>query len=350
MDNISAIHTLQKLPNNQPTQIKQENWDLIYIINNLLKNKKITYTIHKTKSHSKKPNTPHNLADSLAKKGCCQPKIELNLNYLISTPYFSWYNNIISIPIRKLTKIFHTLHTLNHFLQIKKLQNNPTFNIQLFFTILNSQNYNAKLYTLRIKIILDNLPTMLNLNIRYPHLYLTPNCVQCNQPENISHIISCYKAPWQLPNILKNYINQTIENLNLTNFQPLQIQQIQQLLINTNNTSEISLQILTTISGTIDQQIFNQIHSILHKHTQIFFINLSNNLLNWFITEIWTPRNQTQHTWECARNITFKSKRTKTYFPKSTIHHTTTATFNYNIDQHIHKLLYQNFTIYSCFN
>jgi len=250
------ITTLQNLLNNQLIQIKQKNWDLIYIINNLLKTKKITYTIHKIKSYHKKPNSSHNLANKLAKEGCLQSEITLNYDLLIPILYFSWYNNIISIPIRKLTKIFYTIYTLNHFFQLKKLENYSKFNIQLFFNILNSQNYNTNIYTLCIKIILDNLPTMINLNIRYPHLYLTPNCVQCNQPENTLHTINCNNTSWQLSNIFKNYIIQTIESLNPNNTQLSQIQQVQQLFTNTNNSSELPLQILTIIFKIINQQLY----------------------------------------------------------------------------------------------
>ena len=67
MDNISAIHSLKKLPYTLYTQIKNENWDILHIINFLLKNKNISLSLHKIKSHLK--NFFHRNADLLDKRG-----------------------------------------------------------------------------------------------------------------------------------------------------------------------------------------------------------------------------------------------------------------------------------------
>src|SRR5207244_4239234 len=77
LDNLSAIHILKNnLPYNHPTQTKINNWDIIHILNYLIKKKNIQFTTHKTKSHSK--NSFHNIADSLAKQGTNKIEIQLN--------------------------------------------------------------------------------------------------------------------------------------------------------------------------------------------------------------------------------------------------------------------------------
>ena len=77
MDNLSALQTLKNLPYNNNTQIKQLNWDIIHIINSLIKSKNISYTFHKIKSHSK--NTFHNIVDKLAKQGTHKLLLTINL-------------------------------------------------------------------------------------------------------------------------------------------------------------------------------------------------------------------------------------------------------------------------------
>ena len=57
------------------------------------------------------------------------------------------------------------------------------------FKILNSLKNNSQKYSFHIKILTNNLPTMQNLNIRYPYLYTTSNCIQCLNTENTKHIL-----------------------------------------------------------------------------------------------------------------------------------------------------------------
>src|SRR5439155_16066987 len=111
------------------------------------------------------------------------------------------------------TKYFYHLKYVNSvqiFFQLKTFRNLQLFNILQLTNIINSQNDNPKLYSFRNKIILNNLPTMANLNTRYPNLYLTPNCAFCNQYENTYHILSCTLHSINLYEILHNQITNTL--------------------------------------------------------------------------------------------------------------------------------------------
>jgi ribonuclease HI len=88
LDSLSTIQTLtNSIPYNHNSQTKQNNWDIIHILNYLTKLKNINYTTHKVKSHSN--NTLHNIADALAKQGACKTELKINLDYLYLPTFFT---------------------------------------------------------------------------------------------------------------------------------------------------------------------------------------------------------------------------------------------------------------------
>src|ERR1051326_9136051 len=84
------------------------------------------------------------------------------------------------------------------------------------FKILNSQKNNSLKYSFRTKILTNNLPTMQNLNIRYPYLYTTSNCTQCLNTENTLHILVCKKNNPNIHQSLINIINNLFNSLKIT--------------------------------------------------------------------------------------------------------------------------------------
>jgi exonuclease III/ribonuclease HI len=343
MDNLSAIQAIKKLPYTHPTQIKNENWDILHIINYLLKNKNITLILHKIKSHSK--NSLHQNADLLAKRGTNHQPLILNLNFFNPPIFFSWHNYLIPTQIRKFCKNIILTETINHFLQLRNINNIPQFDLNLFFNIINSQNLNLYLYSFRLKILLNNLPTVANLNLRLPLIYLTPNCSRCNSPENLSHLLQCSQTQ-NLTQTLIQSLTQILSLLNINNISPQDLLSI--ILPQQNNNSHTNT-ILYLIQGTFPTHITTQLHSLLLKKTSTFCIQLSNSLLEWFNQKIWQPRNTYQHNWETLRNITNKSKRTKkTYTLNLTItsiQRQNPTIFNNNIDTNIQKWFIQNYPI-----
>ena len=57
---------------------------------------------------------------------------------------------------------------------------------------------------------------MQNLNIHYPLLYTTPNCVHCQLIEDIPHLLTCSKQNFNLKQILYSLTTNTIQQLNIS--------------------------------------------------------------------------------------------------------------------------------------
>jgi ribonuclease HI len=88
LDSLSTIQTLTySIPYNHNSQTKQNNWDIIHILNFLTKHKNINYITHKVKSYSN--NTLHNIIDTLAKHGANKTEFKLNLNYFYLPTFFT---------------------------------------------------------------------------------------------------------------------------------------------------------------------------------------------------------------------------------------------------------------------
>src|SRR5260364_62136 len=98
-----------------------------------------------------------------------------------------------------------------------KFFNNYTLDINwnLTFKILKYLEYNSSLYSFYIKILTNNLPTMQNLNIRYPNLYTTNQCCKCSSIEDTLHILLCSKNTENIQQSLTNIINNTLQQSQL---------------------------------------------------------------------------------------------------------------------------------------
>jgi len=143
--------------------------------------------LHKIKSHS--TNSFHNQADSLAKHGTKKPILKLDISKFNLPNYFSWNNYLIPFKIRTFIKSITTIHELINWSALKFFQNIPNIKWDLNFKIINSLKNNLQKYSFCTKILTNNLPTMQNLNIRYPHLYTTSNCSRCSHTEDSLHLL-----------------------------------------------------------------------------------------------------------------------------------------------------------------
>ena len=150
---------------------------------------------------------------------------------------------------------------------------------------------------------------MRNLNLHYPLLYTTLNCISCQMLEDIPHLLTCSKQNHNIQQILLLEITNTTQQLNISSNSPNEIYSI--ILQHFNTSPHISF--LNLLQGLIPISLYSNIKTLLHKSTTTFFITLSNNSLNSFHQQIWLPRNTLQHQWENAHNITNKSKHSKIY-------------------------------------
>ncbi|CAG8769062.1 4098_t:CDS:1, partial [Ambispora leptoticha] len=152
--------------------IQNQNWDIILIIHEIKRTKNITFTLHKIKSRS---NALQNQADLLAKRGSNKTILEISHNYINLPTHFLWKDYLIPFKARAFIKNTFTIKELYTWSLLKIFKDLSEIEWTTCFEILNSIAHNPSKYTFRTKILTDNLPTMENLNIRYPYLYPTPN-------------------------------------------------------------------------------------------------------------------------------------------------------------------------------
>ena len=346
-DSLITIKNLLNPPSSKLTQLK--NWDIIFIINSIKSTKNISINFSKVKSHSTNPL--HNQADLLAKQGSTKPLLTISYTYFNLPIHFSWNNHTITLKARSFIKNIITIQELISWSSLK-LFNNYTLDINwnLTFKILNTLENNSHKYSFYIKILANNLPTMQNLNIRYPNLYTTNKCCKCPQIEDSLHLLLCSKNTGNIQQSLINITTNTLQQLHITSIQPtLLLNTLSLPTTNSLNTQYNSL--IPIILGIYPRTIYQNIKTLLKKQTEPTLINLSNNLLHWFYHEIWFKRNTFQHQWESARNITPKTKRTKFSTPLLTNQINLQSSNLQPIDPHdaIEKWYLQGFSLTTCF-
>jgi hypothetical protein len=220
----------------------------------------------------------------------------------------------------------------------------------LTFKFLNSLEYDSHKYSFYIKILTNNLPTMQNLNVRYPNLYTTNKCCKCPLIEDSLHILLCSKNTENIQQSLINITTNTLQQLQITSIQPTTL--LNTLQLSANNLSNMQYNsLIPTILGIYPKTIFQNTKTLTKKQTEPILIKFSNNLLHWFYHEIWFQRNSFQHQWEIARNITPKIKRTKFSTPILTNQTNLNRSHLQLIDPHdaIEKWYLQGFSLTTCF-
>ena len=190
---------------------------------------------------------------------------------------------------------------------------------------------------------------MQNLNIRYPSLYTTNKCCKCSLIEDTLHILLCSKNMETIQQSLINITNNTLHQLQLNIPSTILLNSL--LLITTNSPNIQPDLLLPTILGIFSKSIYQNIKTLLNKQTELFLINFSNNLLNWFYQEIWFKQNSFQHQWEMARNITQKTKCSKLTLPLTNNYTNTHTSHSRLINPHnaIEKWYLQGFSLLTCF-
>ena len=140
---------------------------------------------------------------------------------------------------------------------------------------------------------------MQNLNIRYPHLYITSNCSRCSHTEDSLHLFLCSKNETDILQLLNNLIHETLFSLQISNILPITLLNIL-LQFTLNSPNPQYKHILHAITGTYTITTYNNIKEIANKQTNSLLLNLSNNLLNMYFHKLWFTRNIYQHQWEQA--------------------------------------------------
>ena len=119
---------------------------------------------------------------------------------------------------------------------------------------------------------------MQNLNLRYPLLYTTPNCVHCQTLEDIPHLFTCSKQKYNLQQILQTLISNTTQQLNISS----ELSDKIYIILSQQTNTSLHSYFLNLIQGLFSISQYDNIKILLHKTTSSFFITLLNASLNWF--------------------------------------------------------------------
>jgi len=191
------------------------------------------------------------------------------------------------------------------------------------FTENNSHFYHGSLFSFKLEILHNTLPTIKNLIRNYPTL-LPPNlnCLYCNQsPENTTHLFSC-QANSNLDLISWPTIHQSIISQISNWYISSKITQIKQSLLPLfqSNFNHIPPAILA--AGLIPSSLIDSIYPIFnsHKKTSIILHIISYNLISFYYKTVWLPRCALLNSWLKQNKINLKNKTANQLYP---INHTT---------------------------
>jgi ribonuclease HI len=215
-DNSTCINTLQTLQNPQIKDTgkrnrKRKNWQLWMRCIDLIQKKQITVQMTKVKAHSK--DTSNNKVDLLAKEAKEEPEIIWTKWYRQEAlTMFCWNEIPIDIGIREFVKELHKRSTLMKWVGqnriqkrwLREINDHENFDWRGFWEAnrvggaLDTSIKKTKEKSFRIKIMHNELPTLDNMNRRFPKEYRNlVNCIYCKEEkESLEHLFSC-------PNILE---------------------------------------------------------------------------------------------------------------------------------------------------
>jgi len=329
-DSQSAIQILNTFISlTTQSKFKVKNYSIISSIQHITKILSLKVSYHKIKAHS--GNHYNEMADNLAKNPSPE-MISINIssiNLLFPIIYKQIY---IDYPLQSFIKISsHSQIATNWQKQpaLRKLIPQNTninwsytefcldFSHYSMFTNGNSHFYHGTLYSFKLELLHNSLPTIQTLIRNYPTL-MPPHlkCLYCNElPENIAHLFSCHSnmalnsIPWTT--IIQS-ISTIIEKwFSLPKSKPI-MEELQPLISNLNHNSTVTL-----AAGLIPSNLVNSTYSILKSHTKTSIIlnHISYNLITFYYTRIWIPRCELVSTWLKQHKINLKKKTAIQTYP-----------------------------------
>ena len=326
-DSQNVIFTYEQIKNTNvliyPREcFKTTHVDLWYIIFDLLYNNELSITFHKVKAHA--GNIYNNQVDLLAKDALdCEP-MEINI---INTGYNvapKFMNTVITTHVRKFVK---ALTVMEGFFEFYNLRRNAkykhldidwisTFDYLNADSLTNSTTFSASnLKSRRVKLMMEELPTIEYLKHCKPSIYGDWTCICCDEEETFNHLWTC---PYTQP-ILESIIEFSQEML----FRLLKIAQPQlehdhpavARLINNPDiwnptTSLNSYTFVDLIKGFVASSLSRDIQEIVSTKslTSSILITLLQAIFDKVQQDIWMPRCDRVVQKEKRHNITQKQK------------------------------------------
>src|ERR1043165_619794 len=293
-------------------------------IANIVKSKNNKLEIVKVKSHSE--DKWNDKADVLAKKGAtCRNIIYAEKIRCDGIEYrLEWENKKIDIPTRLLCKIITNAkigaswRETNPIRALEPETENTRHNWSSFWKEMNRTKgvhcTSRKLSTRRataIKCIMNNLPTLEELNKRRPEVYTTVDCQMCQdgEKETQAHLASCsgQKSLWKR---IQKVTTATAWN-ELKEKDKIRIppQVLHKVLFGETEAEEITNR-KALMKGLITLKVKKEIERLLTKQaTQKCIDIVTRTVWNTFYDQVWRTRCERIQEWEKRINITSKMKK-----------------------------------------
>jgi ribonuclease HI len=224
LSTISKFNSLSQLQFNSSKLFKTNYWPIWSTLLNIIKTRNLKVQLHKVKAHNN--DLLNDEADRLAKNHQHLPNLSIIHNNEYNTSHtLQWQNYPIEQHTRRFVKNICNAHVIALWSSQKRTNEWTPFisdidwNSTWLYLNNNSKRSNSttslKLNTakaFRIKLLLNELPTLSQLHIHYPTLITTNQCTYCNQIDNTTHWMYCPNNTI-ISNIIKLVITETTQKL-----------------------------------------------------------------------------------------------------------------------------------------
>jgi ribonuclease HI len=303
LSTLSKFNSLSQLPQLNSKLFKTNYWPIWSTLLNITKTRNLQIHFHKVKAHDNNPLNDE--ADKLAKNHQLLPKLQLIHNNEYNQYHtLHWENYTVEQHSRRFIKNLCNAHIIAMWSSQNRnsewLQFTDDIDWQSTWLYINNNSKRSNLSTnlksntiksFRIKLLLNELPTLSRLHLHYPSLITTNQCNYCNSNDNSTHWLYCPNNS-TLPNIINTATSQTLQKLlpdlptfdtflltsqllntltslnpfNTSNLLPSNLiikglvpNSLSQLLIPYTQSKSIASQILISLLLTINQNIFDQL-------------------------------------------------------------------------------------------
>src|SRR6266511_2744049 len=302
--------------------LKTPHIDLWYILFDIIYNKDLTIIFHKVKAHN--GNDHNEYVDTLAKEAIYSDVMDFNTinslyivipkynNFLITTHLRSFIKNLSNV---KGFFKFYQLHRNAKYRQLDIDWNNTFAYLNADSTTITTSFNSSNLKARRVKLIMEELPTLEYLTHCKPKLYEKWTCMYCDHQETFNHIWICrHNKPileeivLLVQDILFKLISLTQPNLEYDHPAVMRIVNDPHIW-----NVEVSYDIFTfidLIKGFVPSSLSSDIHNIVSTKTLTTSITTSflQALHDQIYKDIWMPRCALVISREKHLNITQSQK------------------------------------------
>ena len=328
---IDAIKLVYKNPKKCHTKVM--NWPLLKTIVEITTIQEINLKLVKVKAHS--GVELNELADKLAGEGHNCPSCTFDLGVLTSVNVIGcWNSKSIEEPLRKFTK---KLGATKQSAQWRLLNRNVNTISETKSKIicwestwqtamlsykdkLSTSNEETRQRAFNVKLLNNELPTLVKMRERFPKVYKDDICVRCKfQKEDQFHIFACSKNSVDIEMCRNKFIEILIERIiNDSSYVPDEktrgdIENLGELCItlNANNRDPEAVSFSDIVIGLIPRGLIELVRSMTgNKETTNRIIRgLMEKFRNYIHKNIWSPRCKEIKSWELSCGIKSVRKR-----------------------------------------